>query len=203
MEAMLKKEEVIEEERVKKIWRKKGSSVWRPTGPRGLTGAQEQRHATHWRPGAPMGATWAPFCRKKSTHEFRVSTPYISFLTPPSLPPSSPRSKIPSSLKVFIISLNPHSNPPHSTPNLLSFLSSTTISTPFLPPTFSNLHLHPWQHPWMSLGFHLLWVAKHSWVFGDEKMVQSFMGFIGEFLLFHALSLYIWDMWLLFLMYFG
>ena len=166
------------------------------------------------RPGAPCWVLWCPrgargrhlgtdSAANFSFREIRVSTPYISFLTPPNLRPSSPRSKIPSSLRVSIIPLNPNSNPPHSTPNLPSFLSYTTISTPFLPPTFSNLHLHPWQHPWMSLGFHLLWVAKHSWVFGDEKMVQSFMGFIGEFILFHALSLYIWDMWLQFLVYFG
>ena len=127
-----------------------------------------------WAPSVPKRCPWAPSGRhrcpsgargrhlgtnsaaKFSFREIRVYTPYISFLTPPSRPPSSPRSKIPSSLRVFIISLNPHSNPPHSTPNLSSFLSSTTISIPFLPPTFSNLHLLPWQHPWTSLGFHLL-----------------------------------------------
>ena len=38
-----------------------------------------------------------------SFREIRVFTPYISFLTPPNLLPSSPRSKIPSSLRVFII----------------------------------------------------------------------------------------------------
>ena len=85
---------------------------------------------------------------KFSFSEIRVFTPYISFLTPPNLLPSSPRSKIPSSLRVSIIPLNPNSNPPHSTPNLSSFISSTTIYTSFLPLTFSNLHLFPWQHPW-------------------------------------------------------
>ena len=45
MEAMLKKEEAIEEGRVKKIWRKKKEFCLAPhRGPRGLTGAQEQKH---------------------------------------------------------------------------------------------------------------------------------------------------------------
>ena len=37
MEAMLKKEEAIEEGKVKKIEEKKGSSVWRPTGAPGAS----------------------------------------------------------------------------------------------------------------------------------------------------------------------
>ena len=152
---------------------------------------------------ASWRATGEPDAVKNQTRFLGFLGPIKASYHDPNHSQASPRSKTPRSLRFFIIPLNPHSNPPHSTPNLSSFLSSTTISTPFLPPTFSNLHLLPWQHPWTSLGFHLLWVAKHSWVFGDEKMVQSFMGFIGEFLLFHALSLYIWDMWLLFLMYFG
>ena len=154
---MLKKEEAIEEGRVKKKLKEKRSSVWRSTGAPGPHwGARTVAHHTL----APWGRPWVPpgphSAEKIKLTNLGFFTPYICFLTPPSLPPSSPRSKIPSSLKVFIISLNPHSNPPYSTPNLSSFLSSTTISTPFLPPTFSNLHLLPWQHPWMSLNFHLL-----------------------------------------------
>ena len=82
MEAMLKKEEEAREEgRVKKNLKKRvqfGASL----GPRGLTGAQEQNCASdlyNWR--------WAPHglhsAAKIQIREFRVSTPYISFLTPP------------------------------------------------------------------------------------------------------------------------
>ena len=71
-----------------------------------ISGRRRPRHALgrHWCPrgarGCHMGANSAA---KFSFCEIRVFTPYISFLPPPTLLPSSPRSKIPSSLRVFII----------------------------------------------------------------------------------------------------
>ena len=92
-----------EEARKAKKGQKKGGkwSVWRPRAPSGshlgaITGRRRPRHAH----GRHLGADSAA---KISFREIRVSTPYISFLTPPSLPRNSPRSKIPSSLRVFII----------------------------------------------------------------------------------------------------
>ena len=60
MEAMLKKEEAIEEERVKKIWRKKGSSVWRPTGAPGPHWGSRTEARTRPVTLAPWGRPWAP-----------------------------------------------------------------------------------------------------------------------------------------------
>ena len=82
MEAMLKEEEAIEEGRVKKNLKKKRSSVWRPTGAPGPHwGARTV--ARHTLP--PWGLLWAPPgphpAAKIQIREFRVSTPYISFLT--------------------------------------------------------------------------------------------------------------------------
>ena len=64
----------------------KRSSVWRSTGAPGPHwGARTvERHTL-----APWGRPWAPpgprSAEKNKTREFRVSTPYISFLTPSSL----------------------------------------------------------------------------------------------------------------------
>ena len=64
--------------------KKKGSSVWRPTGAAGPHwGARTvARHTL-----APRGRPWSPpgphSAAKNHIREFRVSTPYISFLTPP------------------------------------------------------------------------------------------------------------------------
>ena len=58
MEAMLKKEEAIEEGRVKKNLKKKGGQFGPP-------GAQEQWCATHWRPGGAHGRHLGPVLQKK------------------------------------------------------------------------------------------------------------------------------------------
>ena len=86
--------------------------------PRAPSGRHFGRHNREAAPkGRPWAPCWAPWCPSGargrhlgtdsaanfSFREIRVFTPYISFLTPPNLPPSSPRSKIPSSLRVFII----------------------------------------------------------------------------------------------------
>ena len=82
---MLKKEEAIEEGKVKKI-EKKRSSVWRPTGAPGPHwGARTELHI---RPVqlAPRGRPWAPpgpySAAKIQIREFRVSISYISTYMP-------------------------------------------------------------------------------------------------------------------------
>ena len=83
MEAMLKKEEAIEEGRVKKnLKEKKRVQFGAPPGPRGLTRAQEQNCASDL-------DNWPHSAAKIQIREFRVTTPYISLLTP-----SKPLSKL-------------------------------------------------------------------------------------------------------------
>ena len=65
IEAILKKEEAIEEGRVKKNLKKKKEFCLEPhRGPGASMGRKNSRAPHFGALGAPMGATWAPFCRK-------------------------------------------------------------------------------------------------------------------------------------------
>ena len=77
-------------------------SVWRPRAPFGRHYREAVPTACPWAPsgrhrcpngarGRHLGATLQP---KNQLREFRVSTPYISFLTPPNLSPSPICTKI-------------------------------------------------------------------------------------------------------------
>ena len=79
MEAMLKKEEAIEEGKVKKIEEKKGVLFGAPPEPRGLTGAQEQNCTSdlyNWCPGGAHGRHLGPILQQK----FRFAN--LGFLHP-------------------------------------------------------------------------------------------------------------------------
>ena len=181
MEAMLKEEEAIEEGRVKKNLKKKRSSVWRRTGAPGPHwGARTvARHtlALWGRPWAPPGPHSAA---KIQIREFRVSTPYISFLTPPSLSPSPICTKIRWLCQASLKISQTYSSHFHfhdiSTQifHIFFFISIsssifTTLLLHFIPPHHSHFLGRFWAKFLSSFHERL-----SSWCFGGVKMVNCF-----------------------------
>ena len=85
---MLKKEEAIEEGRVKKKLKEKGVQFGAPPGPRGLTGAQEQWSATLWRPGGAHGRHLGPVLQKKLSSRIQG---FYTLYKLPNTPKSAPK----------------------------------------------------------------------------------------------------------------